>query len=104
LPYFSIVPEAGEFLAYKKLQNGVIATLAIPKDAKRTSSLVGRKCRAEFAVVVELSSGTEGRSKHNGMIYRVGETVRPDRYDDDVRVECTGGIHFFITKREAEEY
>ena len=25
-------------------------------------------------------------------------------FDPDIRVECTSGIHFFITRREAEEY
>ena len=47
----------------------------------------------------------EARSLHDpSFIYRVGETVKPDRYDDDVRVECTSGIHFFITKPEAESF
>lgn len=30
--------------------------------------------------------------------------VRADKYNDDPRVECTGGIHFFLTRQEAEEY
>ena len=25
-------------------------------------------------------------------------------FDDDVRVECAQGIHFFITRKEAEDY
>ena len=37
-------------------------------------------------------------------IYRVGEIVRPDSYDPDIRVECSHGIHFFITRKEAEDY
>jgi len=33
-----------------------------------------------------------------------GETVRPDSWDDDWTVECGSGIHFFITRAEAEDY
>ena len=39
-----------------------------------------------------------------GVEYRVGAEVRPDSYDDDPRVECTNGIHFFLTRAETEEY
>ena len=106
LPHFQLCPEEGSFIAYKKLVGGVIATLEIPAEAKRTSSLVGRKCRAEFVKVLELSSGaSEANSTHDSeFVYRVGEIVRPDKYDDDIRIECTNGIHFFITRKEAEEY
>jgi hypothetical protein len=81
----------------------MVAKLLIPAEAKRTSTLVGRKCRAEFVKVLELSKSTT--DMHSGRIlYVQGEMVYPDKYDDDIRIECTNGIHFFITKREAEEY
>jgi len=100
LPHFQICPEDGDFIAWKKVVGGVIKLL-VPKEAKRTSSLVGRKCRAEFVVVLEGS----GTSTHDYVTqYAPGLTVYPDKYDDDIRVECTSGIHFFMTKREAEEY
>ena len=100
LPHFQICPEEGDFIAWKKVNGGVLKLL-IPKEAKRTSSLVGRKCRAEFVVVLEGS----GVSKYDGKTqYGPGMTVYPDKYDDDIRVECTSGIHFFMTRREAEEY
>ena len=97
LPHFQICPEEGAFIAYKKLDTGVIA-LTIPAEAKRTSSLVGRKCRAEFA----LPHGS-GKSSRRGK-YIKGEMYHPDGWDDDIRIECTHGVHFFITRREAEEY
>jgi hypothetical protein len=101
LPYYQICPEEGSFIGWKKLREGVVAQLLIPEGAKRTSSLVGRKCRAEFVVVLE----GEGVSKHDGSTkYCQGATVIPDKYDDDIRVECTHGIHFFVTRKEAEEY
>ena len=102
---FSLVPEQGEFTAFKKLKGGAIAELLIPADAKRTSSLVGRKCRASKAIVIAIDNGKEGVSSHDRtFVYKVGETVSVDNFDDDIRVECTTGIHFFITRREAEEY
>jgi hypothetical protein len=100
LPNFQICPEEGDFIAWKKVGGGILKLL-VPATAKRTSSLVGRKCRAEFVVVLEGS----GVSMHdNKTVYELGRTVYPDKYDDDIRVECTSGIHFFITRKEAEEY
>jgi hypothetical protein len=104
LPDFLIVPEEGSFIAWKKLRNAVIAKLEIPNDAQRASSLCGRKCRASFAKVLELSSGDVGIGSHDGTLYKIGETVKSDKWDGDIRVECTNGIHFFMTKKEAEEY
>ena len=105
LPPTSIVPEEGEFIAFKKLRNDIVATLTIPAEAKRVGGLAGRKCRASSAVVVALSSGDVGYSMHDARFaYRVGETVTPDAFNDDIRVECGAGIHFFITRKEAEAY
>ena len=111
LPAFSHCPEIGSFAAFKKLQKGRIAVLEIPAEAKRTSSLISRKCRAEFAKVIRIESvdGAEqfdsGISQHDHQfVYQVGEIVRPDRYCDDIRTECSSGIHFFITRKEAVDY
>jgi hypothetical protein len=104
LPDFLIVPEEGSFIGWKKLANKTILKLEIPKEAKRTNSLVGRKCRAEFVKVLE-AFGPLGESKHySSFKYSLEEIVRPDSYNDDIRIECTNGIHFFITRKEAEEY
>jgi hypothetical protein len=105
LPHFQIVPEEGGFYGFKKA-SGKIVKLYIPADAKRTSSLIGRKCRCSHAKVISISDGS-GSAKGNydkETIYKVGEYVYPDKYDDDIRVECSNGIHFFITKQEAEEW
>jgi hypothetical protein len=100
LPVFQICPEEGAFIAWKKTRSGVVKLL-IPADAERTSTLVGRKCRASKAIVLE----GFGQSLHNpSLSYEVGVTVLPDSYNGDIRIECTNGIHFFITKKEAEEY
>ena len=110
LPPFQICPETGVFTAWKMLRDRRIAELRVPADAKRTSSLVGRKCRAERVEVVGIidpSTGQQvgtGSSRHDATPYVVGQTVTPDSYDDDIRVECTHGIHCFITRQEAVEY
>jgi hypothetical protein len=86
---------------FKKLADDTVAVLVIPSEAERTASLIGRKCRAEY---VEVISG-EGYDRHTGKVYyKPGATIYPDKYDGDIRVECTNGIHFFQTYTEAEEY
>ena len=98
---FANCPEEGDFVGWKKLDNKTVAKLLIPAKAKRTSALSGRKCRAEFVKVIE----GEGYDRRTGSLhYSPGKIVRPDGYDDDIRVECTQGIHFFITKKEAKDW
>ena len=92
---------AGSLRVFKKLANEVICELEIPAEAKRVGGVTGRKCRAEFARVI---SG-EGSSKHtSSFFYKAGEIVRPDKWDDNPLVECAAGIHFFITREEAEAH
>ena len=99
-----ILPD-GDLIGWKKCANGVIVKLRIPAAAKRSHAF-GRKCRAEFVEVLEIIGAKEAHSYHdNGKTaYRVGETVRPDSWDDDWMNECSHGIHFFITKAEARVY
>ena len=104
LPAFQI-PQEGSLIAWKKLRNGVIAKLEISESARRTATPIGRKCRAEYVKVLELSSQCSAAlSEYGELAYIVGEIVRPDSYNDDIRVECTNGIHFFLTREEAEDY
>ena len=104
-----ILPDEGEIIGWKKCENGVIVKLLIPADAKRSHAF-GRKCRAEFAEVLEifdriLDGKPFARSQYAPeFVYRVGETVRSDNFYPDWREECAGGIHFFITRAEAEAY
>ena len=102
LPHFQICPEEGSFIAWKKTTKGVIK-ICIPEDARRVSSLIGRKCRASHIIVLNGVNGGESPT-HGSLIYNVGETVHSDSFDDDIRVECTNGIHFFMSRKEAEEW
>jgi hypothetical protein len=46
-----------------------------------------------------------GVSKHDQKTqYTPGKIVRADSFDPDPRIECSNGIHFFITEKEAREY
>ena len=99
LPYFQI-PE-GQLIGWKKVK-GRIIRLSIPSAANRTASLVGRKCRAEYAICKEIEGAETVETR--GLVYRPGKKMVPDRYDDDPRVECTHGIHFFLTRQEAENW
>jgi hypothetical protein len=100
----TIITAEGDLIGWKKLKNNAIARLKIPAEAKR-SNATGRKCRAEFAVVLEIIGAEFGVSQHDGKtMYKVGEVVYPDSFCEDRFNECAPGIHFFLTRIEAEEY
>jgi hypothetical protein len=97
-------PEEGAFIGWKKCRNGIIVKLQIPAKAMR-SSATSRKCRAEYVKVLDVIGGDEGASEHNAnVVYRIGETIKPDSWDNDRWNECSHGIHFFLTRQEAEQY
>jgi hypothetical protein len=109
LSNWKIVPPAGSFVAWKKGGNGEIIKIKIPAWARRTSCLINRKCRAEFVVTLEITK--EGKpvleccgGYDKNTTYRVGKCTAPDKYDPDERVDCSHGIHFFLTREEAEEW
>ena len=102
-----IVPD-GTLVVWKKLSEGVVALLEIPNDAQRTNAIGSRKCRSSAAVVVALfKDGVlfegEAFDAHAGKTrYKAGEVVLPDSYDDSALIECSNGIHWFLTREEAE--
>ena len=108
LPDFQI--PNGDLIVWKKLSEGKIAKLLIKKEWKRTASLVGNKCRAERAHVLEIRDKighfvSDGVSIHDpSFIYKTGQEVCPDGYDDDICHECRTGIHFFMTREDAKGY
>jgi len=95
----------GDIIGWKKCQNNIIVKLLIPKDAKRNNAF-GRKCRAEFADVLEIFGAEKAVSQNdNEFIYEVGKRVTPKNpFDENFIDECSTGIHFFITRLEAEKY
>lgn len=97
-------PEEGSFIAWKKCQSNVIVKLLIPEDAKRSSATT-RICRASKAVVLEVIGAVKGISINNkNVVYEVGKEMIPESFDEDRWKEYASGIHFFITRKEAEDY
>ena len=100
----SILPETGPIWGWKKCKNNVLVKLVVGNTAKRSHS-TGRKCRAEHVKVLEVIGAEVGVSIHDGVTqYKVGQIVRCNTWNDDRWEECGGGIHFFLTRIEAERY
>jgi len=102
-----IVPE-GSIIGWKKAYSPdggyCIVKLRIPEDAKR-SNATGRKCRAEFADVLEIIGAEYAVSNYDtDFKYEVGKRVTPNKFNENRWDECSNGIHFFITRIEAEAY
>jgi hypothetical protein len=98
-----ILPD-GDLIAWKKCKDGVIVKLRIPEAAKRSHAF-GRKCRAEYADVLEVIGAEIGIGQHdNKTEYKVGQRVTPDKWDENWIEECSHGIHFYITRAEAEAH
>lgn len=103
-------PEEGSFIGYKKARRHIIK-LEILADAKRSSATT-RKCRCSSAKVLSITTldgqddGTRAISSNydEDFVYRVGEIIRVDNFDDNRWRECSTGIHFFMTRDEAVRY
>lgn len=108
-------PEKGSFNGYKNLfytkeyacDRTFIVKLEIPEDAKRSSS-TSNKCRCSKAKVIEIKDIKSGETINEitninivPCVYKVGEYVYPNFFDECRWHECSSGIHFFITEEEA---
>ena len=108
---FMRCPQKGSFTAFKKVGGGLIAEIAVPKDAKR-SSAGGSECRCDKAKVVALynpdgskSDVALAKSKYDEtFVYEVGKTAKIKDFDDNRWNECSTGIHFFMSFEEARDY
>ena len=110
-------PDTGSFIGYKKILNTkeyndrqFIVKLEIPEDAKRSSATTS-KCRCSKAKVLEIRDMMSGENLYEmtnltkvGCTYKVGEYVYPDSFDECRWNECSHGIHFFMTEKEASFY
>ena len=103
------IPTEGQFIGWKKCVGGTIVKLRIPAKAKRSHG-AERKCRCSEAVPVSITNA-EGKSVNTAIslhdskfIYTVGRTATPDGFDEDRWNVCGQGIHFYITREEAEAH
>ncbi len=94
----------GSLIGWKKCLLDVIVKLRIPEEAKRSHAF-GRKCRAEYVDVLDVFGAEQGISAYDRKtVYAVGQRVTPDKFCESWQDECSNGIHFFITRIEAENY
>ncbi len=105
-----ILPDEGPVIGWKKARGGRIVKLRIPSRADR-SHAGGRKCRSSQAKVLAIynpdgTAATEAFSTHDeDFRYAVGEIVTPtEPFDPDMWNECASGIHWYITRAEAEAH
>ena len=114
IPYIPLAcPSDGAFVGWKKVINKFryIVKLEIPEDAKRSSATT-RKCRCNKAKVLDIINfdtkehveQVVNKSCGQETLYKVGEMVYPDKFDDNRWDECSNGIHFFINKQDAIDY
>ena len=100
-------PTEGSFIGWKHAR-GYIVKLEIPADAKRSSG-TGMKCRCDKAKVLAIENDdgtstdvTEVCSEYvPNFIYKVGETVTVDDFDNNRFNECAPGIHFYMDRDRA---
>ena len=111
IPYVPFAcPSDGAFIGWKKVCGNLIK-LEIPEDARRCSA-TSQKCRCDKAKVLsvwnmifeEEVSQVVNHAYNQNTLYKVGEMVYPDSFDEDRWDECSHGIHFFINKQDAINY
>ena len=87
---------------YKKSDEGKIITLEIPIFAK-VFSINNNKRRTNKAKVIDMQGETELSSWYNtNFKYHVGDEIEITDFDENYNVECAEGVHFFLTRKEAE--
>jgi hypothetical protein len=91
-------------IGYKKSDEGKIITLEIPIGAK-VFSINGNKRRTNKVNVIDMQGETELSSCYDANFkYHVGDEIEIKDFDENYNVECGSGIHFFLTREEAENY
>lgn len=113
----NVLPD-GDIIVYKACKSGdshVIVELFVPKEAKRVTPFCTEggpycqivtscpKSRVEYAIVkrivnrngeiLNISEATSFVHSEATLVYKIGETVRPDGFNDDITVPCGQGIN-----------
>jgi hypothetical protein len=101
--------EEGSFIGYKKAGKYIVKLL-IMEDSKRNSATT-LKCRCDKAKVLDIEKIDTGEKIEStpsdydiNFIYKVGEIVKVDDFDENRWNECSTGIHFFMNKENAIKY
>ena len=97
----------GKLIGWGKKSKHIVK-MEIPEDSPRSCATT-RKFRCHFADVLEIDGKTTGKIEHswNGIdiiVYEVGQRVYSGSWDAHRWNECSHGIHFFLTREEAEAW
>ena len=89
---------------YKKTKEGVVITAEIPAGAI-VFCINGRKCRTNRAKITDMAGHDVLHSKYDNIFeYHLGQEIDIKDFNLMYNVECASGFHFFMTRKEAEEY
>ena len=89
---------------YKKTKEGVVITAEIPAGAI-VFCINGSKCRTNRAKITDMGVHEVLHSQYdNTFEYRLGQEIEIKDFNLMYNVECASGFHFFMTRKEAEEY
>jgi antitoxin component YwqK of YwqJK toxin-antitoxin module len=97
---------------YKAGQHSIITLQITGKTNEKRSGVVDANCvkfRTDRANVVDIENFKtnekmmeDGSIYRSNFVYRIGEEVKVDDYDEDINEVCTSGIHYFKTRELAE--
>ena len=91
-------------VGYKKTKEGVVITAEIPAGAI-VFCINGSKCRTNQAKITDMAGRDVLHSQYdNSFEYHLGQEIDIKDFNLMYNVECASGFHFFMTRKEAEEY
>lgn len=114
-----VLPLEGEFIAWKacKTSEGenVYVRLIVPKEARRITpfdNMFKYKARIDYAIVNQIidKDGKEYKEassfvfRGKRLIYKIGETVRADGFNDKLRDGCGAGINVHLHKDHCDQW
>ncbi len=101
-----VCPEEGSFIAWKKCRDGKVIRLLIPEEAQRTGGS-RESCRASEVEILNIFDGEKECEEavclyDDEIIYHKGERTKDKEEFDPSLLHDGTGIHFYITRAEAE--
>lgn len=108
--YVMACPSEGSYIGWKKCGEYIVKML-VTEDAMRSSATT-RKCRCSKAKVLEIQT-MDGHKSNKRVVYssyctsfkyEVGKEVSVSDFDTNRWIECSKGIHHFVSREDAVFY
>ena len=101
-----VCPEEGSFISWMKCRDEKIVKIQVPENALRTGGS-RYSCRASEVLVLDIFEGDTSCDEavsidDENLVFRKGELVKDNEEFDPSLLHNGEGIHFFITRAEAE--